>query len=38
VEILQAGKVVEAGSVVTVMETPKEEYTRKLLSNSPRID
>ena len=38
VEILQAGRVVEAGSVVTVMETPKEDYTRKLLSNSPRID
>jgi len=38
VEILQAGKVVEAGSVVTVMETPQEDYTKKLLSNSPRID
>ncbi len=38
VEILQAGRVVEAGSVVTVMETPREEYTRTLLSNSPRID
>ena len=38
VEILQAGKVVEAGSVVTVMETPREEYTRNLLSKSPRID
>jgi peptide/nickel transport system ATP-binding protein len=38
VEILQAGRVVEAGSVVTVMETPREEYTRELLSKSPRID
>ena len=38
VEILQEGKVVEAGPVVGVMETPKEDYTRKLLSNSPRID
>jgi len=38
VEILQAGRVVEAGSVVRVMETPKEDYTRKLLSKSPRID
>jgi peptide/nickel transport system ATP-binding protein len=38
VEILQAGRVVEAGPVVTVMETPREEYTRKLLSNSPSID
>ena len=37
VQILQAGRVVEAGSVVTVMDTPREEYTRKLLSDSPRI-
>jgi peptide/nickel transport system ATP-binding protein len=38
VQILKAGRVVESGSVVTVMETPKEEYTRNLLSKSPRID
>jgi peptide/nickel transport system ATP-binding protein len=38
VEILKEGRVVEAGSVVTVMESPREEYTRKLLSKSPRID
>jgi peptide/nickel transport system ATP-binding protein len=38
VEILQAGRVVEAGSVVTVMETPEQEYTRTLLANSPSID
>jgi peptide/nickel transport system ATP-binding protein len=38
VQILQAGRVVEAGSVVTVMESPQEEYTRQLLSKSPRID
>ena len=38
VEILQAGRVVEAGSVVTVMDDPREEYTKRLLSNSPRID
>ena len=38
VQILQEGRVVEWGSVVEVMETPREEYTRKLLSNSPRID
>ena len=30
--------VVEAGSVVEVMESPKEEYTKRLLANSPRID
>jgi peptide/nickel transport system ATP-binding protein len=38
VEILQNGRVVESGSVVTVMDTPREDYTRTLLSNSPRID
>jgi peptide/nickel transport system ATP-binding protein len=38
VEILQDGRVVESGSVVTVMDTPREDYTRTLLSNSPRID
>ncbi len=38
VQILKAGRVVESGSVVTVMETPREEYTRNLLSKSPRID
>ena len=37
VEILQGGRVVEAGSVVKVMDTPREEYTRKLLSDSPRV-
>ncbi len=38
VEILQEGRVVEAGSVVRVMDTPSESYTRTLLANSPRID
>ncbi len=38
VEILQDGRVVEAGPVVDVMDHPREEYTRKLLANSPRID
>jgi peptide/nickel transport system ATP-binding protein len=38
VEILQDGRVVEAGSVVNVMETPSQEYTRNLLANSPSID
>jgi peptide/nickel transport system ATP-binding protein len=37
VEILQAGRIVEAGSVVRVMETPQQEYTRVLLADSPRI-
>jgi peptide/nickel transport system ATP-binding protein len=38
VQILKGGRVVESGSVVTVMESPQEEYTRNLLSKSPRID
>jgi peptide/nickel transport system ATP-binding protein len=38
VEILQQGRVVEAGPVVDVMDSPREEYTRTLLNNSPRID
>ncbi|MET0837682.1 MAG: ABC transporter ATP-binding protein [Marmoricola sp.] len=38
VQILNSGRVVEAGSVVEVMDSPKEEYTRRLLANSPRID
>jgi peptide/nickel transport system ATP-binding protein len=38
VEILQAGRVVEEGPVATVMDTPREDYTRTLLGNSPRID
>ena len=38
VEILQAGRVVESGPVATVMDSPREDYTRTLLSNSPRID
>ena len=29
---------VESGSVVEVMDSPKEEYTKRLLANSPRID
>ncbi|TGN63806.1 ABC transporter ATP-binding protein [Nocardioides eburneiflavus] len=38
VEILQQGRVVEAGAVVDVMDNPREDYTRSLLDNSPRID
>ncbi|HEX6148705.1 ABC transporter ATP-binding protein [Nocardioides sp.] len=38
VEILQRGRVVEAGPVVEVMDNPREDYTRTLLNNSPRID
>jgi peptide/nickel transport system ATP-binding protein len=38
VQILSAGAVVESGSVVEVMDSPQQDYTRRLLANSPRID
>ena len=38
VQILNGGRVVESGSVVEVMDSPREDYTRRLLANSPRID
>ncbi len=38
VQILSEGRVVEAGSVVEVLDRPREDYTRQLLANSPRID
>jgi len=37
VQILQAGRLVESGSVVDVMDRPTEDYTRQLLENSPSI-
>ncbi len=38
VQILNEGRVVESGSVVEVMDSPREEYTRHLLANSPTIE
>ena len=38
VQILSAGRVVESGAVVDVMDDPQQEYTQRLLANSPRID
>jgi peptide/nickel transport system ATP-binding protein len=38
VQILSGGALVESGSVVEVMDSPREDYTRRLLANSPRID
>lgn len=38
VDILSAGRLVESGPVVRVMEQPQQEYTRTLLDNTPRID
>ena len=38
VQILNAGRVVESGPVASVMDNPREQYTQRLLANSPRID
>ncbi len=38
VQILNEGRVIESGSVVEVMDSPREDYTQRLLANSPRID
>jgi peptide/nickel transport system ATP-binding protein len=38
VQILNSGRLVESGSVVDVMDRPREDYTRQLLANSPSID
>jgi peptide/nickel transport system ATP-binding protein len=38
VQILNAGRLVESGPVVQVMDHPREEYTRALLANSPTIE
>jgi peptide/nickel transport system ATP-binding protein len=38
VQILSAGRIVESGPVVDVMDRPREDYTRELLANSPSID
>ncbi len=38
VQILNAGRLVESGSVVEVMDSPREDYTKQLLANSPSID
>ncbi|MDQ3155678.1 MAG: ABC transporter ATP-binding protein [Actinomycetota bacterium] len=37
IEILKDGRVVESGPVVRVMDTPRDEYTKRLLANSPTI-
>ncbi|MGW5587963.1 dipeptide ABC transporter ATP-binding protein [Streptomyces sp. NPDC003857] len=36
--VMRHGKVVEHGSVATVLGAPREEYTRDLLSAVPRVD
>ncbi|CCH79025.1 Oligopeptide/dipeptide ABC transporter, ATPase subunit [Nostocoides japonicum T1-X7] len=38
VQILNGGRLVESGMVADVMDHPQEDYTKRLLANSPRID
>jgi peptide/nickel transport system ATP-binding protein len=38
VQVLNAGALVESGFVVEVLDTPKEEYTKRLLSASPAVN
>ena len=38
VQVLNAGELVESGFVVEVLDTPKRDYTKRLLSNSPAVD
>jgi len=38
VQVLNAGELVESGFVVQVLDTPKEDYTKRLLSSSPAVN
>ena len=38
VQILNGGRLVESGAVADVMDDPQQDYTKRLLANSPRID
>jgi peptide/nickel transport system ATP-binding protein len=38
VQVLNSGELVESGFVVEVLDTPKEEYTKRLLSSSPAVN
>jgi peptide/nickel transport system ATP-binding protein len=37
VQVLNGGELVESGFVVEVLDSPKQEYTKRLLSNSPAV-
>ena len=38
VQVLNAGELVESGFVVEVLDNPQQDYTKRLLSNSPAVD
>jgi peptide/nickel transport system ATP-binding protein len=38
VQVLNAGELVESGFVVEVLDTPKADYTKRLLSSSPAVN
>jgi peptide/nickel transport system ATP-binding protein len=38
VAVMSQGSIVELGSVTQVLETPKDEYTRRLLSDTPSLE
>ena len=38
VQVLNAGELVESGFVVEVLDTPKEDYTKRLLASSPAVN
>jgi peptide/nickel transport system ATP-binding protein len=38
VQVLNAGRLVESGFVVEVLDTPRDDYTKRLLANSPAVN
>jgi peptide/nickel transport system ATP-binding protein len=37
VQVLRSGELVESGFVVEVLDSPKQEYTKRLIGNSPAV-
>jgi peptide/nickel transport system ATP-binding protein len=37
VQVLNSGELVESGFVVEVLDTPQQEYTKRLIGNSPTV-
>ncbi|GAA1934399.1 ABC transporter ATP-binding protein [Nocardioides marmoribigeumensis] len=38
VAVMQHGRIVEAGPVAEVLDSPRDEYTRRLLAHTPQLD